>query len=1721
MNHKLKPVFPSSICIAIFVLASWILPHSVSAQCGLDLVFVDACGTGTNECLGEYFVFTAQSDVNPDNIDFNVACPEPTIIRTANFTEPNTNGFVALMNSEYVNDCGGTDIFIDGTGMTIPAGSKVIAFFTPDPNPGLPAMLDFSPLCGGAPIYLIFGNHNCVQGAMLKNNDPCGGCGCIRYVTINIDGCSVGMNYDITQLHNGDGAYIYPGVDADNPEYEVSTGCLPISACSTPSLNSIDLGNICDYDAMSYDLTAHNQAVFASTTATYTWYDGNPESGGTAIADPTMADLTSITDLYIQVNEAGCGASIQVSFNIVTITLNSTSIERCADQATSFNLTSLNTSIYSGTGTIEYFDGDPDAGGVAISNLSMFDLTSLSNGLYVQVTESGCTGKLPIPVTVNPMPQGNISAPTKVCIGDCVDITWSITAGTPEYTLNLEVGVGPVIVPLENISSNGQNSGTIKLCVDNTTVIPTFDPSTNTVTLNGSVVPQITFKLENITDSKSCLTAINQTVNIDVFTPPSITDPGLINACLDASTGQAQITLSDYDDTVNGGAGGTVNWYADAAGTSAASNPLLVNSSTTVYAQLVDANCSSEIIPVDINVTSAPDLGVLDIPSPICGSFVLPEIPSTNTSINPQYYSGSEQTGNIYIPGEEISSNTTIYLYDGVGSCWSEQAYPINISSQPVIDPIGPIQECGSYTLPGITGSDIDNSYYYDATDPMITYTAGDVINTTINLFVFAESVDGCNSLAPLVIDIVNSIDIDPIDNKTVCNYLVLDDIQGTGVGNNAAYYTATNGAGTKYNVGDTIRNAVQLYAYEGQNGCEDEESFSIQIVVGPDIQQQDTVENCVSYTIPTINGSNLNTPAIYAAPNGQGNTWNIGDVLNQSGTYYVYDQATSGATVCEAQDSFYLEILANPDAGANVNTSLCATSIVDAFSLLPASTDISGTFVDPNNTGALSNSSLDLNKATGSTLDILYVLENSCGKDTAEVNISLLTKADAGADFSKALCSGGKVQLDTILNPDANQGGLFIDKQSGDTLSLVDVDELIAKNISLYYIVGDGVSCPYDTAAISLAYAKTPKIQFDQPLFACDSIALPVIQGTDLTGSEAYYTESGKMGTKYLPGDYIKQSTNLYAYDQVLYCFDEEEIQVQIGKTKQGNYAETRCSNNPITIGGVVFNPSNASQEVKFSAANGCDSLVQVKINFVKPDTTKIIQDLCFGQSITVNNKTYDSANPTGYESISRGGSLCDSTIFVQLSFTNAKEVDYSPQICIDQSLTINGNTYSVGNPQGQETFTLANGCDSIVNVALQFTKPDTNNISEQLCEGEELIVNNVVYNQANPSGYESIPLGNMLCDSVIAINLSFSTVNQGLVQGIYCDDEEIDTLGKTFTKDFNEAYITLKNASVNGCDSTVHVNFEFLPSKESIRSETLCQDETITIFGVEYSASNTIGQHIVQASNGCDSLINIDITIINFEPKIEIIPAGCAGEYGQVVLKDVNIDADAYFYSIDNGVPQKWKVGDTIQSILPGSHQLVITKGSSCPFTQQITIDKVEAPILSLPAEHTMKQGDSYQLNLTEPTGSSILWTPDVAISCTDCFNPSFSPTEDQLYIASLTDENGCTTSDSIWIRIKDDFKVYTPNIFTPNKDNLNERYMLFSSESMRYDMYVFDRWGNKVFAKKDMQTNDLNDGWDGTFNTKKAQAGIYVFYAEYYRTVNGVEVPKIVRGEFMLHR
>jgi gliding motility-associated-like protein len=133
---------------------------------------------------------------------------------------------------------------------------------------------------------------------------------------------------------------------------------------------------------------------------------------------------------------------------------------------------------------------------------------------------------------------------------------------------------------------------------------------------------------------------------------------------------------------------------------------------------------------------------------------------------------------------------------------------------------------------------------------------------------------------------------------------------------------------------------------------------------------------------------------------------------------------------------------------------------------------------------------------------------------------------------------------------------------------------------------------------------------------------------------------------------------------------------------------------------------------------------------------------------------------------------------------------------------------------------------------------------------------------------------------------------------------------------------------------------------------------------------------------------------------------------------------------------------------------------------------------------------------------------WTPDndENISCLDCREPYIDSLSNQTsFQLSVTDENGCTSYDVITIFVKKLREVLVPTGFSPNADgNVNDLLLVHGREGTTIKIFrVYDRWGELVFENKDFPINStlLTDdgGWDGSFEGKEMNPGVFVWYVE----------------------
>ncbi len=101
----------------------------------------------------------------------------------------------------------------------------------------------------------------------------------------------------------------------------------------------------------------------------------------------------------------------------------------------------------------------------------------------------------------------------------------------------------------------------------------------------------------------------------------------------------------------------------------------------------------------------------------------------------------------------------------------------------------------------------------------------------------------------------------------------------------------------------------------------------------------------------------------------------------------------------------------------------------------------------------------------------------------------------------------------------------------------------------------------------------------------------------------------------------------------------------------------------------------------------------------------------------------------------------------------------------------------------------------------------------------------------------------------------------------------------------------------------------------------------------------------------------------------------------------------------------------------------------------------------------------------------------------------------------VQRVENELGCVASFSRKICIRNEVRIYVPNIFSPNGNGILDKFKITHLGINVLRWAIYDRNGAMCF-----QSNDGDAEWDGTFHGKRVVEGVYVLVLEYFNPNNG---------------
>jgi gliding motility-associated-like protein/uncharacterized repeat protein (TIGR01451 family) len=259
------------------------------------------------------------------------------------------------------------------------------------------------------------------------------------------------------------------------------------------------------------------------------------------------------------------------------------------------------------------------------------------------------------------------------------------------------------------------------------------------------------------------------------------------------------------------------------------------------------------------------------------------------------------------------------------------------------------------------------------------------------------------------------------------------------------------------------------------------------------------------------------------------------------------------------------------------------------------------------------------------------------------------------------------------------------------------------------------------------------------------------------------------------------------------------------------------------------------------------------------------------------------------------------------------------------------------------------------------------------------------------------------------------------------------------------------------------------------------------------------------IRDANGC--MITEIVTIhpgVNLEGTMEVVYE-CDGDsptnYLDINFEDQSVRQDL-LYGLDSSDPNDMVLTPDFNNLAPGEHTLTVAHANGCDRTFTFQVEGFDPLTLEL-------SNDNINEITAMATGGNPEYTFEIdGVSYGD--DNTFLIKETATYAVTVTDENGCSVTQEIFMEFID---IEIPNFFTPDGDGLNDTWKPRNIEVFpNITISIFDRYGRSIYK----MLHDT-DPWDGFYNKADLPTGDYWYIIK----LNGDEDTREFVGHFTLYR
>lgn len=337
---------------------------------------------------------------------------------------------------------------------------------------------------------------------------------------------------------------------------------------------------------------------------------------------------------------------------------------------------------------------------------------------------------------------------------------------------------------------------------------------------------------------------------------------------------------------------------------------------------------------------------------------------------------------------------------------------------------------------------------------------------------------------------------------------------------------------------------------------------------------------------------------------------------------------------------------------------------------------------------------------------------------------------------------------------------------------------------------------------------------------------------------------------------------------------------------------------------------------------------------------------------------------------------------------------------------------------------------------------------------------------------------------------------------------------------------------------------SFDGLPYIENVRHGTFHVDVsygvctkrisfTTPVGGIEFvdysteptKCNGSLGAFSINRVNGGQGPYQIDLSGEQFDSNLTIPDLavgwhhytitdtmGCFYQDSFEILADIDIpelyptasfDCDTKLYTVDlssiQGGTGSYEIRfnnsvifqNVIEDLIPGHYEIEIVDSSGCS-SGIISLELDREADISINRDTAVQTGDGLILQAMGDLSllENYSWEGPEGLLC-DCSQFQVRPEQAGTYTFRYITKRGCEEDLSFYIDILQT-NIFIPNSFSPNGDNVNDLFEIFSPNHEVLNLGIYNRWGDKVFssAGPDFQ-------WSGQIGSKKAEQGVYIYH------------------------